>query len=176
MDELKKFILLVWKYRLILVIVPLITIMITFFIVRNLPDSYWAEAQIATGIVDETQQMSFSDDAMLQDSRINQKFVNMTEVMRSKSMLNLVSYKIILHDLTSKPFKEKSPLLKELNSDAIKHAIEVFREKYKNKEGLNLRDPDQNGLYAVLRSMEYDDQSLKSALSVYRLGATDLSI
>lgn len=173
MDELKKFILLVWKYRLILVIVPLITIMITFFIVRNLPDSYWAEAQIATGIVDETQQMSFSDDAMLQDSRINQKFVNMTEVMRSKSMLNLVSYKIILHDLTSKPFKEKSPLLKELNSDAIKHAIEVFREKYKNKEGLNLRDPDQNGLYAVLRSMEYDDQSLKSALSVYRLGATD---
>jgi succinoglycan biosynthesis transport protein ExoP len=173
MDEIKKFLFLVWKYRLILVIVPLITIMITFFIVRNLPDSFWAEAQIATGIVDETQQMSFSDDAMLQDSRINQKFVNMTEVMRSKSMLNLVSYKIMLHDLTSKPFKEKSPLLKELNDDAIKHAIEVFQEKYNKKEGLNLRDPDQNGLYAVLRSMEYDDQSLKAGLSIYRLGATD---
>ncbi|MEJ7692081.1 lipopolysaccharide biosynthesis protein [Daejeonella sp.] len=173
MDELKKFILLVWKYRLIIVIVPLITIMVTFFIVRNLPDVYWSEAQIATGIVDETQQMSFTDDAMLQDSRINQKFINMIEVMRSKSMLILVSYKLMLHDLTAKPFKEKSPLLKELNDDAIKHAIEVFREKYQKKESLNLRDPDQKGLYSVLQSMEYDDESLKSSLSVYRLGATD---
>lgn len=173
MEEIKKFIRLLWRYRIIIIIVPLVTIMITYFIVRNLPDVYRAQAQIATGIVDETQQMSFTDDAILQESRINQKFVNMIEVMGSKSMLDLVSYKLMLHDLTSRPFKEASPLLKELNADALKHAIDVFREKYAKKEGLNLRDPDQNGLYSVLRSMEYDDMSLKSSLSVYRLGATD---
>lgn len=173
MEEVKRFILWLKKYRLIIVSVPLITMMITFLIVRNLPDSYRAEAQITTGIVDETPQMSVSDDSTAQGSRINQKFVNMTEVMRSKSMLNLVSYKIMLHDLTSKPFKEKSPLLNQLKDDALKHAVELLREKYAKKESLNLREADQNGLYNVLRSMEYDDLSLKSALSVYRLEDTD---
>ncbi|MHB1177152.1 MAG: GumC domain-containing protein, partial [Daejeonella sp.] len=150
--------------------------MITYFIVRNLPDLYWSQAQIATGIVDETQQMAFSDAASgLQESRINQKFVNMIEVMRSKSMLDLVSYKLILHDLTTTPFKPPSPLLQEVQLDkgAVTHAIEVFREKYEKKEGLNLRDPDQNGLFRVLGSMGYDEDSLKLTLFVYRPGVTD---
>lgn len=175
MEEIKKFIQLLWRYRLIIIAVPLITVMITFYIVRNLPDTYSAPTQIATGIVDETQQMAFSDASLLQESRVNQKFVNLIETMRSKSLIDQVSYRLILHDLTSgKPFKDLSILYKNgMDEGAIRHAIEVYREKYKKREALNLRDPDQAGLETVLSWMGYDSGSILYGLTTFRIGATD---
>lgn len=175
MEEVKKFIQLLWRNRIIIIAIPLITVMITFYIVRNLPDTYNAPTQIATGIVDETQQMAFSDASLLQESRVNQKFVNLIETMRSKSLIDQVSYQLILHDLTSdKPFKDKTILFTNgLNQDAIAHAIVVYREKYKNREALNLRDSDQAGLAVVLGWMGYDSGTILDGLSTFRLGASD---
>ncbi len=173
MEELKKFIDLLLRYKIVLITVPLITVMITFYIVRNLPDVFPAQAQIATGIVDETQQMALSEASVLQESRINQKFVNMVQVMNSKSMIDLVSYKLIIHDLSNKPFREPSELLKTLNLEAKKHALSVFKEKYSKKEGLNLRNDDENGLHRILGSMGYDYMSLMNDMLIYRAGTTD---
>jgi len=173
MEEIKKFIDLLLRYKFALITIPLITVMVTFYIVRNLPDVYPAQAQLATGIVDETQQMALSEASSLQESRINQKFVNMVQVMQSKSMLDLVSYKLIIHDLTSKPFREPSELLSTLNLEAKKHALSVFKEKYRKKEGLNLRNDDEEGLHRILGSMGYDELSLKWDMLVYRAGTTD---
>jgi len=173
MEELKKFIDLLLRYKIVLITIPLITVMVTFYIVRNLPDVYPAQAQIATGIVDETQQMALSEASVLQESRINQKFTNMVQVMNSKSMIDLVSYKLIIHDLSSKPFREPSELLKTLNLEAKKHALSVFKEKYSKKEGLNLRNDDENGLQRILGSMGYDFMSVMSDMLIYRAGTTD---
>jgi len=173
MEELKKFIDLLLRYKIVLITVPLITVMVTYYIVRNLPDVYPAQAQIATGIVDETQQMALSEASVLQESRINQKFVNMVQVMNSKSMIDLVSYRLIIHDLTTKPFREPSDLLKTLNLEAKKHALSVFKEKLSKKEGLNLRENDEEGLHRILGSMGYDYQSLLYDLLIYRAGTTD---
>lgn len=175
MEEIKKFLQLLWRYRIVLVVIPLLTVMVTFYIVRNLPDTFSSPTQIATGIVDETQQMAFSDASVLQESRVNQKFVNLIETMRSKSLIDQVSYQLILHDLTSnKPFKDISILYKNgLTDGAIAHAIEVFSQKYKNREALNLRDPDQLGLAQVLGWMQYDSGSILYGLTAYRLGASD---
>jgi len=173
MEELKKFIDLLLRYKIVLITVPLITVMVTFYIVRNLPDVYPAQAQIATGIVDETQQMALSEASVLQESRINQKFINMVQVMNSKSMIDLVSYKLIIHDLSGKPFREPSELLKTLNLEAKKHALSVFKEKYSKKEGLNLRNDDENGLHRILGSMGYDYMSLMNDMLIYRAGTTD---
>ncbi len=173
MEELKKFIDLLLRYKIVLITVPLITVMVTFYIVRNLPDVFPAQAQIATGIVDETQQMALSEASVLQESRINQKFINMVQVMNSKSMIDLVSYKLIIHDLSGKPFREPSELLKTLNLEAKKHALSVFKEKYSKKEGLNLRNDDENGLHRILGSMGYDYMSLMNDMLIYRAGTTD---
>ena len=173
MEELKKFIDLLLRYKIVLITVPLITVMVTFYIVRNLPDVFPAQAQIATGIVDETQQMALSEASVLQESRINQKFVNMVQVMNSKSMIDLVSYKLIIHDLSGKPFREPSELLKTLNLEAKKHALSVFKEKYSKKEGLNLRNDDEDGLHRILGSMGYDYMSLMNDMLIYRAGTTD---
>jgi succinoglycan biosynthesis transport protein ExoP len=173
MEEIKKFINLLLRYKIVLITVPLITVMVTYYIVRNLPYVYPAQAQIATGLVDETQQMSFAEASGMQESRVNQKFTNMVQVMQSKSMLDLVSYKLIIHDFTSEPFKEPSDLVKTLNLEARKHVLAVLKRKYEKKEGLNLRDKDQEGIHNIISTMGYSEMSLKSSLYVYRAGTTD---
>lgn len=175
MEVVKKFIQLLWRYRLIIMAIPIITVMITFYIVRNLPDTYSAPTQLATGIVDETQQMPSANANLLHESKVNQKFASLIETIRSKSLIDQVSYQLIIHDLTSgNPFKDKAILYNNgLNADTFKHAIEVFKEKFKKREALNLSDPDEAGLAALLGWMGYDSGSILYGLSTYRIGASD---
>ncbi|QDW26965.1 GumC family protein [Pedobacter sp. KBS0701] len=173
MAEGYKFLKFVKRYRLALILVPLITIIITAFLVRNLKSSYISQAQISTGIVDETQQQSVIIEAV-QGEQVRQQFSNLIEMIRMKRVLNQVSYLLIIHDLTAKkPFKPKSDLVETLNKDAVAHAIEVYRQKYENSEELDLTIPDQEGLSRVLKSMNYDADGLKNKISVFRSGESD---
>ena len=136
MEELKKFYNLLYRFKLIVISVPLITIIIAFFLVRNLPDQYVAEGQIATGIVDETQDLVTTVDK--QESSINREFSNLIEITKLQKILDLVSYQLILHDLTdAKPFRELSQAIKDLPEIEKRKALNAFRKKYTYKETLN---------------------------------------
>jgi len=126
MNEVFKFLNLVRKYRLILIIVPIITIIITFFLVRNLANSYISQAQIATGIVDESQQQSVLIQAVTNRDQVAQKFSNLVEIMKMNRVLNQVSYQLMLHDLTSpNHFRKESKLLVQLNTGALRYDNQV---------------------------------------------------
>ena len=171
--ELSKFLQLLYRRKLLLILIPVITIIITFFLTRNLPDSYLSTARIATGIVDQSQQFLDNGDNV-QESKINQDFANLVQIMRLKKMLDQVSYRLILHDLTAKkPFRKPGKLLQSLNADARKHAVEVYTNRMENLNELSLIDGDERGLYEVLKSMKYDDQSLLTKLAVYRVENSD---
>ncbi|MDB5018968.1 MAG: lipopolysaccharide biosynthesis protein, partial [Pedobacter sp.] len=174
MGEVFKFLNLVRRYRLILIIIPIITIIITFFLVRNLANSYISQAQIATGIVDESQQQSVLIQAVTSRDQVAQKFGNLIEVMRMNRVLNQVGYQLILHDLsTGQHFKKDSKDLAELNAGARRHAIEVYTAKYNNAEALTLSNPDQEGLNRVMASMGYDADALRNKLIIFRTGESD---
>ncbi|WP_316844651.1 lipopolysaccharide biosynthesis protein [Pedobacter psychrodurus] len=173
MAEGYKFLKFVRRYRLALVLVPVITIIITAILVRNLKSSFISQAQISTGIVDETQQQSVIIEAV-QGEQVRQQFSNLIEMIRMKRVLNQVSYLLIIHDLTAqKPFKPKSDLVETLNKDAITHAIAIYRQKYDKNEELDLTIPDEEGLSRVLKSMNYDADGLKNKISVFRSGESD---
>ena len=166
--ELNKFFKLVYKRKYILVIVPMITVFITYFLVRKFPDTYKSHARISTGIVDQSSQLLSSND-FSQESRIAQQFSNLLEVFHLKTVFNQVSFQLILHDLTSnKPFRPPSKLVKEIGPSARAHAIEVFSERLKSKAPLSLWDKDQNGLNQLLISMGYDEQTLQKNIFLYR--------
>ncbi|MCD0490220.1 lipopolysaccharide biosynthesis protein [Pedobacter sp. MC2016-14] len=180
MDEVKKFLNIVKKYLLVLIIVPVITVIITYFLVRNLSDSYVSQVQIATGIVDETQQyqqQSILNQGVLPSEQANQEFNNLITMMKMKKMLDQISYKLIINDLTtSKPFRQPGKAIKDLNPNAKAHALEVYREMYRKKMPLNLWDKDQNGLFNVIKSVRYDSGSLSEKLNIYRSGSSDFII
>lgn len=59
--QLSKFIKLLYKRKYVLVVVPLVAVIITYFLVRKLPDSYKSHARISTGLVDQSQQILNSE-------------------------------------------------------------------------------------------------------------------
>lgn len=171
--ELAKFLKLVYKKKYVLVIVPLVTVVITYFLVRKLPDTFQSSSRISTGLVDQSQQILSSSD-MSQESKIAQQFSNLVQQFRLKRMFDQVSYQLILHDLTSdKPYRSASKLLKEIGPNARAHAIEVYTRLLKEKKPLSLWDKDQYGLNQVLISMGYDEQTLQKKIFIYRVNNSD---
>ncbi|HEK22325.1 exopolysaccharide transport family protein [Mucilaginibacter sp.] len=168
--ELGNFFKLLWKRRLLLIVIPLVTIVVAFFAVKNLPDKYISSSQIATGIVDQSRQLLDTDPTRSsREQSIAHEFSNLIEIMKLKTLLNQVSYQLMLHDLTSGyPFKPESKLYQTMNEAARKHAIMVFKEKLSKKEPLSYYNKDENGLNGLLRSMGYDDRSLSKNLYVIR--------
>ena len=174
MEEVFKFLRLVKSHKYTLIIIPIISIIVTYFLVKNLPDAYLSKAQIATGIVDETQQVSIGEETAASWQQVNQEFSNLVEMMRTKKMLDLVSYQLILHDLSgNKPFTQLSKDLEHLSAKRKQQVIAIFKNKYETKEGLNLWNSEQNSLYNMLRSVGYDSESLSNKLRINRAGDSD---
>lgn len=171
--EFGKFFNVIKKHKFTLILVPVFAVIITYFLVHNQPDVYSSQAKLATGIVDQTQHI-LSDGTDPQESKINQQFANLIEMLKSKRMLDQLSYKLMIHDLTSnKPYRKPSELLKQLNASAKQHALTTYTNLYKKRQALSLFNPDQNGLHKLLKSMKYDDQSILKNLLVYRVQNSD---
>jgi succinoglycan biosynthesis transport protein ExoP len=171
--DLSSFLRVLKRHKFTIVIIPVIGVIITYFLVRNQADSYLSQAKIATGIVDQTQK-GIGDIVGTQESEKNQEFANLIEMIRSKRMLDQVAYKLMIHDLTSdSPYRKLSKLAQTLNANAKKHAVEVYSDLYKKRQALSLFNPDQEGLYKLLVSMKYDDKSLLDKLQAYRLQNSD---
>ncbi|TKK65233.1 lipopolysaccharide biosynthesis protein [Ilyomonas limi] len=172
MTDLKDYVRLLVKRKYILIGIPLVAVVITYFLVRHLPDVYDSKARIATGIVDDSQ--ALLNNNKKQESEINQQFNNLVQMIQLKRMIDQVSYQLILHDLTDKqPFRKQSALIKQLNASSKKHAIDVFTQKHNSLSELSLHDQDQHGMNEVLKSMGYEEMQLRSKLSVYRVNNSD---
>ncbi|MBL4676121.1 MAG: lipopolysaccharide biosynthesis protein [Mucilaginibacter sp.] len=168
--ELGNFFKLLWKRRLLLILIPAITVVIAFFAIKNLPDQFISSSQIATGIVDQSRQLLDTDpNAASKEQSIAHEFSNLVEIMKLKTLINQVSYQLILHDLTSSDqYRSESKLFKSMNPEARRHAIEVFKEKFEKRESLSFYNRDENGLNELLRSMKYDERSLRKDLYINR--------
>jgi len=172
--DLSNFFKLLLRHKFTLIIIPLVTVIITYFLVRNQPDTYLSSGQIATGIVDQTQKSLNTAVGMLQDAQVSQEFSNLMAMMRSKKMLDQISYQLIIHDLTEKvPYRKPSKVLLSLNNEARMHVVSSFIEFYSKRQPLSLFNSDQEGMHNLLVSMGYDDQSLLTKLTIYRDGNSD---
>lgn len=170
--ELTRFLNILKKHKYGLVIIPLLVVMLTFFLTKRLPNVYISRAKISAGITEGTKLQLNKD--LLMESRVNQAFTNLLQMMQLKAVYDQVAYQVILHDLTSKtPFRPPSKLVGELNESARKHAIEEYTRLYKTRQPLSVMDPDHVGLQHVLKSMGYDDESIKSKTTIYRVENSD---
>jgi succinoglycan biosynthesis transport protein ExoP len=171
--EFSNFFKVIKKHKFTLILVPVFAVIVAYFLVRNQPDVYSSQAKLATGIVDQTKSI-LGDVANLQESKVNQEFSNLIEMLKSKRILDQISYKLIIHDLSSnKPYRKPSALMNQLNASARQHALTVYQELYRKRQALSLFNADQNGLHKLLESMKYDDQSLLKTLLVYRVQNSD---
>lgn len=171
--EIANFFKVLSRRKWILILVPLFSAIITFLLVRNMPEAYRSRARISAGLIDNSDAV-ITQQGNAQESQINQEFGNIVQMMQLKKVVNQVSYQLMLHDLTSEtPFRAASKVEANLDEAQKSRMMALLKEKYNNMADLNLMEKDEKELYELLKSKKYDHESLVKKLSVFRVGNSD---
>ncbi len=162
------------KRKLVLITVPVLMVLLTYFLTRNLPDVYKAEAQIATGITEKSHISLEESKGSVQLIDIQQQFSNIIEQMRSKKMMDKLSYQLLLHDIEGpKSFRPaKFQLLenKMQDKDAIKN---ILKSKIDSLGMLDVGNERENRIKEIIMAMGYDEESIKKSTKVNRVENSD---
>lgn len=174
--DIKAFLKLLNKYKWLLVLVPVAAAVITFFLVKNLPKEYSSEAQIATGLVDQSKQVVAGGNQNTDFFKINQQFSNIIERMKMRKIMSILSYSLMLHDLEN-PKDSFSPYSKKvdsLNQNQRQEVIQLYKEKLQAKKVITIADnKGKYKLYDMLGSMGYGKEDIEKKLSIYRPDNSD---
>ena len=137
---------------------------------------YLSAATYSTGFTMK-QQVKMTTDEGLNIFEIDQRFKNVIETFKSPVVICMLSYDLMLHDLTSKmPYttltdKEKSK--KEYTEVNLEKAKQILEEKKAKKEILKAYDHEENKVYQLIQLYQYDNESILDELTVDRVTGTD---
>jgi capsular polysaccharide biosynthesis protein/Mrp family chromosome partitioning ATPase len=168
--EIANFFKLLRKHRNILIIIPLITVVGSFFLVKNLANSYISHAQIATGIVDASRHLIDKDQNInAQEQQVYREFSNLIAIMKLKKLVNQVSYQLIIHDLsTPDPFRKYSKQITAMRPYERDRALAIFKDKFQRMEPLSLYNREEDHMNDILISMHYDERSILKDIVIAR--------
>lgn len=147
-----------------------------FLLTLNKPKKYRSQSQLSTGFT-LSEEIKLSNDNFNM-TQIDVKFNNVIENITSPKVLNLLSYRLIMHDLNSpQPFKqpdekvlEKNPALANFNKQEVS---KLFLRKYDSLMLLRANVPEEKKLLDILKLYGYDMEALKKELDVSRFQRTD---
>ena len=165
------------KRRLwLLIIIPIIGAAAAFMLLSSLPQKYKSSAQLATGFTtDETVKLS---DEKFNVGKTTQDFNNLIEQMNSELVVTLVSYHLIIHDLTSDiPFRKVDYTTSELEKPTPKEKeemVKIYKDKLQSMKLLSSFDPKELKLMEYLKAYRYNSFSLKeNGLEIGRVKNSD---
>lgn len=159
------------RYRWIIIAIFILTIIVGFFVLRNLPKDYKSEAKLSTGLLDPSRQLapdraSYTGPDII--IKLNQQFSTIMDIMRMPKNISLLSYRLILHDLKDEKtsFKPWSAELKALSDAERQEAIALFETRLNSKQVLTPLDNGKIKLYQLVTSMGYEEKSLNKKLDI----------
>ncbi len=169
--NIKAFLNLIVKYKWLIITIPVITLFVTFLMVKNLPKQYKSVAKLSTGLLDPSRQVapespSYGGPDIL--IKINQQFTNIMDIMTMPKNMSILSYRLIVHDLKNPQatFKTQSDDMKALSAKKRQEAILLFEERIHNKQPLTPLDSLPIAFYNLVKSMGYDAATLNKKLSI----------
>jgi polysaccharide biosynthesis transport protein len=161
------------KRKWIIISATLIAAAVAYFLTQNQPKKFRSTAQVATGYTtyDPMRLTNESVDYFQQETKFNNAIVT----FKSPAVINLLSYNLILHDLTQKPFTVLSEEDQKKASQTIskEEAIRAFQGKLDSLQMLSPSlDQDKKLLY-LLYLYRYDYGTLNANLDVGRYQRSD---
>ncbi|SEN57760.1 Uncharacterized protein involved in exopolysaccharide biosynthesis [bacterium A37T11] len=153
------------RFIWLLILAPLIAIIITFFLVKDLPEVYNSTATIGTNSVISSQLVSENGQDRRQAEL--QQLNRVRDMMGIKRQLDMLSYRLIIHDLENpdQSFREYSDDVSALSKSQRQNAIQEYKARLINHSLLTERDDRQLKLASLVKSMGYDDISLLDDLN-----------
>ena len=160
-----------WRRKWIIILVPLISGFSAFYLRNNIPEKYRSVAQIATGFTRPNDIKIDNERFSLRNAEM--KFSNLLASIKAGINYNLLSYRLILHDLESdEPFRvvDQSIFLSPDDRLLIK---EQFERKLAETEVVNPFWEDGESLINVLKAYGYHFAALSKNLNISRVSNTD---
>lgn len=172
--DIKRFFKLLKRYAWILILLPILAVTLTYFLSKNLPKEYRSEVQIATGLVDQSKQLS----SQTQNDyfKTSQQFSNIIEKLKMRKIMSILSYNLIIHDLENpkSSFRTYSKKLDSLSAADKAEVINIYKQKLLSKTPITVYDnAGKYKLYDMLGSMGYDEGSINKKLAIYRSDNSD---
>ena len=173
--DLVRFTKILLRRKSLLLTVPMLGMILAFYLTRNTPDTYKSETTLAAGIIDDTK-ISIEENTAEKTSTfvIATKFSNIIELIKSKSVIDLVSYELLIHDLNSKyPFRKFN---KESYSIIRSEGSKISDSLNAKLTTLNFRylDPAINTyVNKLVKSQEYGYEDILKKLKVERVKESD---
>lgn len=150
---------------------------IAYWFTRNQERQYKSSAQVSTGFTTNDEDIKLNGDNNFNFYEADTKFNNVLVTFTSQTVISLLSYTLILHDLESdKPFRvlteeqKKSSVYTDVD---IEYAKTVFRNKLDSMRMLTSYNADERTLLEFLDLYRYDYNSILKYLYVYRQEHTD---
>lgn len=135
--------------------------------------SFLSKAQYSTGLT--MQGAVVKEDFNVFE--IDVKFNNLLETFKSPNVIGMLSYRLLLHDLTSKaPYQQLTEKQKakaaELKLNPA-NAIKILSDKLDSLQLLNTSNENEYKLLKLLEVHKYDFESVVAKLSITRVQRTD---
>ncbi|HTG55442.1 MAG TPA: hypothetical protein VL943_04195, partial [Niabella sp.] len=173
--NLKDFLKYLLRFKWLLIIVPVICVVITYFFVKQMPREYRSETLISTGLTSSFQDAALKAEQNTDYFKLTQQFGNLLELMRSKKRITALSYQLILHDLQNPQdaFRKYPEEVQKFSEEQLKELIAEYQKRLNTNALISIADNGKIKLFDILRSFRYDDGSLAEDLEIYRNGESD---
>lgn len=164
-----------WKLKWLILGLPILCALITFFLIQKKPKQFNSKAQLATGITD--QERVTIDDNDNNWNVISNRFSNFLAFIESKEIVNMISYKLLLHDLKSdKPFRRvgRDKLENQGFSEAeLAKILPILQSKFDSLILLDLNNDTDKKLNQLIKLYGYDQKSISKMVSISRVMSSD---
>ncbi|TCD23411.1 lipopolysaccharide biosynthesis protein [Pedobacter psychrodurus] len=173
--DIKIFFKLIKRYKWVLISSPVLVGIIAYILVKRIPKQYYSETQISTGLLDPSKKAISNQSVDF--FAVNQQFSNIIEKFGMKRMLSILSYNLMIHDLSDvkHSFRDHSKYLKSMDAAAKAKIIGILKTKLATKSLLTLED--NSGAYAIFdlaENMGYGEDALRDKLEISHAGNSDL--
>lgn len=163
------------KRKWIIIAATVLAASLAWFFTDKTEKKYRSTTQISTGFTISDRIKIGNDNFDLFEAET--KFNNAIVTITSQSVLNLLAYKLIVHDLESAtPFRQISEVNKKntvFSSVNKQEAKKIFSERLESMRLLTSFKPEERKLLEFMGLYGYDYKSIMKQLSVYRLQRTD---
>ncbi len=165
----------------ILILIPLVAAVVTFAVMSNMPNEYKSKAQISTGFTINNDIVQLDGNYNAREAEV--KFGNLMETMKSPILIGMLSYRMLLHDLTADyPFKrieqEKLNSLRSSPNNYVggltkQELVNLLEAKLDSITLLTSYKENEKEVIQLLRFYGYDYDAVLRNLQIKRANYSD---
>lgn len=162
-----------YRYLPLIILLPVVTVLITYIFVRNMEGEYRARSVISSGIIES--QSGPGSDARINRDQIAFRYANFMELINSRPVISLVSFSLLRHDLQNpgRGFRTDTPEFTTLSPERRAALIDSLTFYIDTAEPLDLTQGYGQTVFELLSAKGYDPASIANRTRIQRLGQSD---